>query len=302
MLLKVRLIREPELAGLDVAVEIPAAGDFVDEGDVVAEVESGKVGGGDGLVGVLSRHGGVREEHRSGESVVVCEMDKTLASHAFPVAVAGDAFGGGAAPEKGVLFFVKGRILSGGSIIEDFVDVVPGAGVEDVCIAVRFALGEDGEEVVGIFEGRGGEIETMEVGEVGLVAGAGGEGPIAKKEAVGVGGCAGGAVGARVPDVSLTRWRAWRAGNGAIAIEAVGSASKRVIFKRQERRAGSAYAVYSAEITCSNYFCVPPGQVSVLAEAIRQVFVEHAWVFAAALLLEAFVGYGYPCFIVDIEG
>lgn len=107
-------------------------------------------------------------------------MDEALARHAFPGAVAGDAFRGGAAPEEGVFFVGEGRVwVFVGGIVGDFVHVVPGGGIEDVGVAGDFALGEDREELVGGFEGGGAEVEAVEVAEVGLMAGGGGEGPIA---------------------------------------------------------------------------------------------------------------------------
>lgn len=106
-------------------------------------------------------------------------MDEALSSHAFPGAVAGDSFRGGAAPEEGVFFFGEGRVwVLFVGIVGDFVDVVPRGGVEDIGVAGDFALGEDWEELMGGFEGGGAEVEAVEVAKVGLMAGAGGEGPI----------------------------------------------------------------------------------------------------------------------------
>lgn len=107
-------------------------------------------------------------------------MDEALARHAFPGTVAGDTFGGGAAPEEGVFFFGERRVwVFVGGVVGDFVDVVPGGGVENVGVAGDFALGEDGEQLVGGFEGSGAKVEAVEVTEVGLMAGGGGECPIA---------------------------------------------------------------------------------------------------------------------------
>ncbi len=147
------------------------------------------------------------EEHRGGESVVVNKVHETLARHAFPVAVAGDTFGGGAAPEERVFFFCKRGILGWGGVVKDFIDIIPSTWVKDVCVPVGFTLGKDGEKIVRIFKGGRGEVEAMEVGEVGLVAGGGRESPIAEKETMRVGRCAGGAVGAGMPNVGLASRR-----------------------------------------------------------------------------------------------
>lgn len=77
---------------------------------------------------------GVGEEQGccGGEGGVRCgvggQVDKPLAGHPFPGAEAGDAFGGGAAPEEGVLLLREGavRMVVSGRGVEDFVDVVPG--------------------------------------------------------------------------------------------------------------------------------------------------------------------------------
>lgn len=103
-----------------------------------------------------------------------------MARHAFPGSVAGDAFGGGAAPEEGAVLFGKGWIgMFFVRVVGYLVDVVPRGGVEDVRVAVDFALGEDGEELVRGLEGRRAEVEAVEIAKVRLMAGGGGEGPVA---------------------------------------------------------------------------------------------------------------------------
>lgn len=64
-------------------------------------------------------------------------------------------------------------------IVGDFVDVVPRGRIKYVSVAVDFALGEDWEELMSGFEGRRAEVEAVEVAKVRLVAGGGGEGPVA---------------------------------------------------------------------------------------------------------------------------
>lgn len=140
---------------------------------------------GEGLVCVFAL--GIREEDGQGRRAdgwdggeVVGEVDETLPSHTFPGAVAGDAFGGGAAPEEGVFFFGKrGVRMFVRRAVVDFVYVVPWRGVEYISVAVDFALGEDGEKPMGGLEGRGAEVEAVEIAKVRLMAGGGGEGPVA---------------------------------------------------------------------------------------------------------------------------
>lgn len=107
-------------------------------------------------------------------------MDETLAGHSFPGAVARDAFGCGAAPEEGVFFFGEWWVwMFVRCAVVDFVDVIPRGGIEYVSVAVNFALGEDWEEPMRGFEGRRAEVEAVEVAEVRLMAGGGGERPVA---------------------------------------------------------------------------------------------------------------------------
>ena len=107
-------------------------------------------------------------------------MDETLARHSFPGAVARDAFGSGAAPEEGVFFFGERRVwVFVCCVVVDFVDVVPWGGIEYVSVAVDFALGEDWEKLMRGLEGRGAEVEAVEVAKVWLMAGGGGERPVA---------------------------------------------------------------------------------------------------------------------------
>ncbi len=219
MVLEVHRRLEAEFRFLRRAVAVPGAGDAVDDCDVEGEVERGDgIGVGEGLVGIFAAVVGEEdgEGRGAGGGEVVGEVDEALARHAFPGAVAGDAFGGCTAPEEGVLFVGEGgvRMVVGG-VVGDLVDVVPGRGVEDVGVAGDFALGEDGEELVGGFEGGGAEVEAVEVAEVGLVAGRGGEGPVAEKDAEGVRGSAGCAEGAAVPGCCSLGRRGRRAGYGA---------------------------------------------------------------------------------------
>lgn len=44
---------------------------------------------------------------------VVGEVDEALAGHAAPFAEAGEAFGGGAAPEEGCAFLGEGGVVRG---------------------------------------------------------------------------------------------------------------------------------------------------------------------------------------------
>ena len=226
VVLEVGRAREAELGGLGGAVAVPGAGDAVDDVDVEGEVErrDGVGRGGQGAVGVFAAvvGGGGEEDGQGrgaggrGDGEVVGEVDEALARHAFPGAVAGDAFGGRAAPEEGAVLVGEGRVrVLFGRVVGDLVDVVPRGGVEDVRVAVDFALGEDGEEPVRGLEGCGAQVEAVEVAEVGLVAGRGGEGPVAEKDAVGVGCGAGCAECATVPCGCLLGERGRRAGYGA---------------------------------------------------------------------------------------
>lgn len=103
---------ESEFGVLVSAVVVPGAGYAVDDGDVEGEVEGGDGVGGEGLVVVFSREGGVREEKGEGWRVDVCgevvgEVDGALATHSLPGALPGNAFGGGAAPEEGIFFLLE---------------------------------------------------------------------------------------------------------------------------------------------------------------------------------------------------
>ena len=227
MLLKIRGAHESELAPLRRAILGPAAGDRLHERHVGVEAEGAELARLEGLRRVFRvRAQGLRgrggEQHGDGSGAVGEEVDEALAGHALPGAGGGDAFGGGAAPEERVLFVREGRVRVGvaGGVL-DFVHVVPGGGVEDVGVAVGFALREDGEGVVCGFEGGGGEVEAVKVGEVGLVAGRGGEGPVAEEGAEGVRGDAGRAVGTLVPDSAEAGLGRGGAGDGAVGGEGV---------------------------------------------------------------------------------
>ncbi len=226
MVLEIHRAFEAELRFLCRAVVVPGAGDAVDDCDVEGEVERGDgIGVGEGLVGVFAAVVGEEdgEGRGAGGGEVVGEVDETLARHAFPGAVAGDAFGGRAAPEEGVLFVGEGGVwMVIGRVVGDLVDVVPGGGVEDIGVAVDFALGEDGEELVRGLEGGGAEVEAVEVAKVGLVAGRGGEGPVAEEDAVGVRCGAGCAEGAAVPGGCSLGQRGRRAGYRACG-ESIGA-------------------------------------------------------------------------------
>ena len=227
--------REAELGVLGRAVTVPGAGDAADDGDVEGEVQRvDRVRVGEGLVRVLAL--GIGEEDGQGRRAgswssgeVVGQVDETLPRHAFPGASARDAFGGGAAPEEGAFFFGKRRVwMLIGCVVVDFVYVVPGGGVEYVGVAVNFALGEDGEQLTRGLKGRGAKVEAVEIAKVWLMAGGGGEGPVAKKDAMGVRCGAGRAEDATVPGGCSLGKRRGRAGYGAYG-ESVGA---RVIFKR----------------------------------------------------------------------
>ncbi len=137
-----------------------------------------------------------------GGSEVVSHVDEALTGHATPAVVAGgDAFGCCAAPEEGVLFgapvrvwvargiVILARCAGGrGGGVDGFVHVVPGGRVEDVVVGVGFGLGEDGAKDIGGFEGGGGEVEAVKVGQIGLVAYICGEGPVGDELAKGVWG------------------------------------------------------------------------------------------------------------------
>jgi hypothetical protein len=55
-------------------------------------------------------------------------------------------------------------------IVGHLVFVVPGRRDDDIVECWDLGLGEDGKRLVSWFEGRGRQVEAMEVGEVGLVA------------------------------------------------------------------------------------------------------------------------------------
>lgn len=149
-------------------------------------------------------------------------MDETLARHAFPGSFGGDAFGSRAAPEEGVVFLGEGRVWSiGRRVVFGFVHVVPCARVEDVVEAVGFALAEDGDEVVGCFEGGRAEVQAVEVGHVGLVADVGGEGPVLEEWAEGVRGYTGRAEVTVVPDPVCASFGSRRAADGSVFVEGV---------------------------------------------------------------------------------
>lgn len=59
-------------------------------------------------MGVGEEHGCCRGEEGGGGGGVGGQVDESLAGHPFPSAEAGDAFGGGAAPEEGVLLLREG--------------------------------------------------------------------------------------------------------------------------------------------------------------------------------------------------
>ena len=96
--------RGSELSALVLAVWGLAVGN-VGEGDVGIQVCYGA----DALEGIRVvlpfyrvQIGGMEESTVGGESGVIGEVYHALADHAFPGAVLGDAFGGGASPEEGV--------------------------------------------------------------------------------------------------------------------------------------------------------------------------------------------------------
>lgn len=58
--------------------------------------------------------GGAEEGGAEGGGGGGGEVDHALPDHAFPGAVSGDGFGGGAAPEEGVVFGCEGFVGLGG--------------------------------------------------------------------------------------------------------------------------------------------------------------------------------------------
>ena len=111
---------------------------------------------------------------------IVGEVDETLTRHSFPGAVARDTFGGCAAPEEGAFFFGERWVwMFIGCVVVDLVYVVPRGGVEYVSVAVDFALGEDREKLIRGLKGGGAEVEAVEIAKIRLMAGGGGEGPVA---------------------------------------------------------------------------------------------------------------------------
>ena len=101
---------ETEFGVLGSAVVVPGSGYAVYNGDVKGEVEGGDGVGWEGLVVVSAGERRMRKKEGEGRRMYVCgeivgEMDGALATHSLPGALPGDAFGGGAAPEKGVFFF-----------------------------------------------------------------------------------------------------------------------------------------------------------------------------------------------------
>ena len=109
-------------------------------------------------------------------------MDQALSGHAFPFAVLAEAFGCRAAPEEGGFFVDVGWVgeVFGGFVFH-FVHVVPRTWIEDVIETRCPALAEDGEEALGDFERGGGEVESVEVGKIGLMAGVEGLVPVPHK-------------------------------------------------------------------------------------------------------------------------
>lgn len=218
--LEIGFARESELGGLVVAVIVPATRDTLDESDVELEAERGwrekPVGEGFWLRGV-------REENGEWIGGIVRKVDETLARHSFPSGVFGEAFGCGAPPEKAVFFGSKGKVwVGGGRLVFDFVDVIPGRRVADVGIALGLALRKDREQRVRGFECGRAEVEAMKVGEIRLMAGGCGEGPVLEEDPIGVGSGAKGAEGTRIPGVELSSGRGWWTRDGAVFCKGVG--------------------------------------------------------------------------------
>lgn len=90
--LEVGLVPEPELAGLVLAVPVPAAGDAIDDSHVEVETECGDGGGREEGVSIGVGLGWVWEENGERVRGVVGEVDETLSSHAFPGCVLGETF------------------------------------------------------------------------------------------------------------------------------------------------------------------------------------------------------------------
>ena len=122
---------------------------------------------------------------------IVGEVDGALATHSLPGAFPGNAFGGGAAPEEGIFFLrERGIWVHGGSVIEYFVDVIPWRRIEDVGVALDFALREYGQQLVRGFVGCWSKVEAMEVTKVGLVAGRSCKRPITQEDSMRMRSCA----------------------------------------------------------------------------------------------------------------
>ena len=103
---------ETEFAVLGGAVVVPGSGYAIYNRDVKGKVEGGDGVGWKGLVVVSAREGRMRKKEGEGwrmyvRGEIVGEMDGALATHSLPGALPGDAFGGGAAPEKGVFLFCE---------------------------------------------------------------------------------------------------------------------------------------------------------------------------------------------------
>lgn len=80
-------------------------------------------------------------------------------------------------------------------------------------------MGENWVEGVGGLECGRGEVEAVEMSEIGLVAWGGGEGPVGEKDAGGVRGETGGAEGAGVPDVRTAGGRGRGTGDRSVGME-----------------------------------------------------------------------------------
>lgn len=218
--LEIGFVREPELGCLVVAVVVPAARDILHEGDVEVEAERGRR---EKLVGVGCWLRGVWEEDGKWVGGIVGKVDEPLTCHSFPGCISGEAFGCGAPPEEAILFGSKSKIWVGaGWLVFDFVDVIPGRWVEDVGITMGLALRKDREQSVGGFEGGRTEVEAMKVGQIRLMAGRCGEGPVLEEDPVGVGSCARSAEGAGVPAMEFSCHRGWWTSDGAIVRKGVG--------------------------------------------------------------------------------
>lgn len=110
-----------------------------------------------------------------------------------------------------------------GRLVFDFVDIIPGRWVEDVGKAPGLALRKDRKQIVRGFKRRRAEVEAMKVGQIWLMTGRCGEGPVLEEYPIGVGSCARGAKGTGLPEMEFSSGRGWWTGNGAVVSKGAGA-------------------------------------------------------------------------------